>query len=75
MPNHIVILGAGPGGYVTAIRAAKPIHEAAPGMEIGATVTKMADMIHAHPAMSEDITEAEEDAAERAVHQLRKRSG
>ena len=101
--THIAILGAGPDGYVAAIRAAQLgarvtvieshilrgvclnwgcipsaadlIHEAALAMQLEATVTQLAELIHAHPTMAEGLMEAAEDAEGNAIHQIRKKAG
>jgi dihydrolipoamide dehydrogenase len=40
-------------------------------MQVGATVTQMAEMIHAHPTLSEGLMEAAEDVEGKAIHQIR----
>jgi dihydrolipoamide dehydrogenase len=49
------------------------VHEAALAMQVGATVAQMAEMIHAHPTLSEGMMEAAEDVEGKAIHQARKR--
>ena len=44
-------------------------------MQLGATVSQVADMIHAHPTLAEGIMEAAEDAEDKAIHQLKKKAG
>jgi len=44
-------------------------------MQLGATVSQVADMIHAHPTLAEGIMEAAEDAEDQAIHQLQKKAG
>lgn len=65
--NHIV------GGHIIGSHAADLIHEAALAMEGKMTVTDLADMIHAHPTLSEGVMEAVEDVQGLAIHQARKR--
>jgi len=43
-------------------------------MQGGLAVTDVADMIHAHPTLSEGLMEAAEDIEGLAIHQARKRS-
>jgi dihydrolipoamide dehydrogenase len=43
-------------------------------MQVGATVTQMAEMIHAHPTLAEGLMEAAEDVDGKAIHQARKRT-
>jgi dihydrolipoamide dehydrogenase len=42
-------------------------------MQVGATVTQMAEMIHAHPTLSEGMMEAAEDVDAKAIHQTRRK--
>ena len=42
-------------------------------MQMNATATQMAEMIHAHPTHAEALMEAAEDIQELAIHQARKR--
>jgi dihydrolipoamide dehydrogenase len=44
-------------------------------MQVGATVAQVAEMIHAHPTLAEGFMEAAEDAAGKAIHQVRKKVG
>jgi dihydrolipoamide dehydrogenase len=62
------------GVHIIGAHAADLIHEGALAMQGGLTVTDMADMIHAHPTLSEGLMEAAEDMEELAIHQARKRS-
>ncbi|MEP7153056.1 MAG: hypothetical protein ABI856_15210 [Nitrospira sp.] len=50
------------------------IHEAALAMHLGATVSRVADMIHAHPTFAEGLMEAVEDVHGQAIHLARKTS-
>jgi dihydrolipoamide dehydrogenase len=43
-------------------------------MQVGATISEVAETIHAHPTLAEGFMEAAEDAEERAIHQARKRA-
>ena len=63
------------GVHMLGAHAADLVHEAALAMQLGATVTQMAEMIHAHPTLAESLMEAAEDAEGKAIHQLRKRTG
>jgi dihydrolipoamide dehydrogenase len=42
-------------------------------MQVGATVTQMAEMIHAHPTLAEGLMEAAEDVEGKAIHQARRK--
>jgi dihydrolipoamide dehydrogenase len=61
------------GVHIVGAHAADLVHEAALAMQVGATVTQMAEMIHAHPTLSEGMMEAAEDVEGKAIHQARKR--
>jgi len=61
------------GVHIVGAHAADLVHEAALAMQVGATVTQMAEMIHAHPTLSEGLMEAAEDVAGKAIHQARKK--
>jgi len=63
------------GVHIVGAHAADLIHEAAMAMQLGATVSQVADMIHAHPTLAEGIMEAAEDAEDQAIHQLQKKAG
>jgi dihydrolipoamide dehydrogenase len=63
------------GVHIVGAHAADLIHEAALAMQVGASVTQMADMIHAHPTLAEGLMEAAEDAEDKAIHQLKKKAG
>ena len=63
------------GVHIVGAHAADLIHEAAMAMQLGATVSQVADMIHAHPTLAEGIMEAAEDAEDKAIHQLKKKAG
>ena len=61
------------GVHIVGAHAADLVHEAALAMQAGATVTQMAEMIHAHPTLAEGLMEAAEDVEGKAIHQARKR--
>jgi dihydrolipoamide dehydrogenase len=63
------------GVHMLGAHAADLIHEAALAMQVGATVTQVAEMIHAHPTLAEGFMEAVEDVEGKAIHQVRKRTG
>lgn len=65
-----VILGV----HIIGAHAADLIHEAALAMQLGATASAVAEMIHAHPTLSEGIMEAAEDVDGLAIHLARKRA-
>jgi len=62
------------GVHIVGAHAADLVHEAAMAMQVGATVTEMAEMIHAHPTLAEGLMEAAEDVEGKAIHQARKRT-
>ena len=68
-PETDAILGA----HLVGAHAADLIHEAAMAMQMNATATQMAEMIHAHPTHAEALMEAAEDVSGLAIHQARKR--
>ncbi len=61
------------GVHIIGAHAADLIHEAALAMQLGATASQVAEMIHAHPTLSEGMMEAAEDVDGRAIHLARKR--
>ena len=61
------------GVHIVGAHAADLIHEAAVAMQVGARVSQLAEMIHAHPTLAEGLMEAAEDVDGRAIHQARKR--
>ncbi len=61
------------GVHIVGAHAADLIHEAALAMHGGVKVTELAEMIHAHPTLSEGLMEAAEDVEDMAIHQARKR--
>src|SRR5438552_3947309 len=63
------------GVHVVGAHAADLIHEAAVGMQMGATAETIADTIHAHPTMPEGLLEAAEDVEGMAIHLARRRVG
>ena len=72
------VIAESPGGRILGVHilgahAADLVHEAALAMQVGATVTQMAEMIHAHPTLAEGLMEAAEDVEGNAIHQARKR--
>jgi dihydrolipoamide dehydrogenase len=60
------------GVHIIGAHAADLIHEAALAIKLGATVSQVAEMIHAHPTLAEGLMEAAEDAEGKAIHQLKK---
>jgi len=60
------------GMHILGAHAADLIHEPALAMQVGATATQVAGLIHAHPTLAEGIMEAMEDLDGAAIHQLRK---
>jgi dihydrolipoamide dehydrogenase len=62
------------GVHILGSHATDLIHEAALAMQVGATVSQVADMIHAHPTFAEGFMEAMEDVHGRAIHLARKTS-
>lgn len=62
------------GAHIIGAHAADLVHEAALAMQAGATLSTMAEMIHAHPTLAEGLMEAAEDAEGLAIHQARKRA-
>jgi dihydrolipoamide dehydrogenase len=65
--------GAILGAHIIGAHAADLIHEVALGMQLGASASKLAEMIHAHPTLTEGILEAAEDVDGLAIHLARKR--
>ena len=62
------------GTHILGAHATDLVHEAALAMQVGATVSQVADMIHAHPTFAEGLMEAMEDVHGRAIHLARKAS-
>ncbi len=62
------------GVHIIGAHAADLIHEAALAMQVGATVSQVAGMIHAHPTLAEGMMEATEEVLGSAIHQVRKRT-
>lgn len=60
------------GMHILGAHAADLIHEPALAMQVGATATQVARLIHAHPTLAEGVMEAIEDLDGAAIHQLRK---
>lgn len=60
------------GAHILGAHATDLIHEAALAMQVGATISEVADMIHAHPTFAEGFMEAVEDVHGRAIHLARK---
>lgn len=58
------------GGQIVAPEASELIGEIALAIEMGATVEDIASTIHTHPALSEAVMEAAENAQEQAIHTL-----
>jgi dihydrolipoamide dehydrogenase len=63
------------GVHILGAHAADLIHEATLAMQVGATVSQVAGMIHAHPTLAEGMMEAMEDVGGSAIHLIRKRAG
>jgi dihydrolipoamide dehydrogenase len=57
----LIVVGAGPGGYVAAIRAAQL------GMKV-ASAEDLARSVHAHPTLSEVVKEAALATGGRVIH-------
>jgi dihydrolipoamide dehydrogenase len=62
------------GVHILGAHAADLVHEAALAMHLGATVSRVAEMIHAHPTLAEGLMEAMEDVHGHAIHLARKPS-
>ena len=62
------------GVHILGAHAADLIHEAALAMHLDATVSRVAEMIHAHPTLAEGLMEAMEDVHGHAIHLARKPS-
>jgi len=62
------------GVHIVGAHAADLVHEAALAMHLGASASQVADMIHAHPTLSEGVMEAAEDVEGMAIHVARKRA-
>jgi dihydrolipoamide dehydrogenase len=65
--------GAILGVHIVGSHAADLVHEAALAMQLGATASSVADMIHAHPTLAEGMMEAAEDVEGMAIHLARKK--
>ena len=61
------------GVHIVGAHAADLVHEAALAMQVGATVTQLAETVHAHPTLAEGLMEAAEDVEGKAIHQVRKK--
>ncbi len=61
------------GVHIVGAHAADLVHEAALAMHLKATAVQVAEMIHAHPTLSEGLMEAMEDVDGLAIHVARKR--
>ena len=57
------------GAHIMGAHAADLIHEAALAMQVNAPAKALAQMIHAHPTLSEGMMEAAEDIDHLAIHQ------
>lgn len=62
------------GAHVIGTHAADVVHEAAFAMQVQATATHVAEMIHAHPTHAEALMEAAEDVEGLAIHLARTRT-
>ena len=63
------------GVHIVSPQAADQIHEAALAMQLEATVSQVADMIHAHPTLAEGLMEAAADAEDKAIQHVKKQVG
>ncbi|WP_447972449.1 dihydrolipoyl dehydrogenase [Nitrospira sp. Kam-Ns4a] len=61
------------GAHIVGAHAADLIHEAALALQLGATAGQVAELIHAHPTLSEGLLEAAEDVEGLAIHLARKK--
>ncbi len=61
------------GAHLVGAHAADLVHEAALAMQVRATASQVADMIHAHPTHAEAVMEASEDVHGLAIHLAGKR--
>ncbi|MBI3610124.1 MAG: dihydrolipoyl dehydrogenase [Nitrospirae bacterium] len=61
------------GVHIVGPHASDMIHEAAIAMRLGAKASDIAEMIHAHPTLSEAMMEAAEDVYGSAIHLPRKK--
>lgn len=61
------------GAHIMGSHATDVIHEVALAMHLRAKVSDVAEMIHAHPTLSEGVMEAVEDLDGMAIHLARKR--
>jgi dihydrolipoamide dehydrogenase len=61
------------GVHIVGAHAADLIHESAFAIKMGATMSDLADTVHAHPTLSEAVREAAEDGLGMAVHLPRKK--
>jgi dihydrolipoamide dehydrogenase len=61
------------GAHIMGAHATDVIHELALAMQLRAKVPDVAEMIHAHPTLSEGVMEAAEDLDGMAIHLARKR--
>jgi dihydrolipoamide dehydrogenase len=64
--------GAILGGTLVGPRAGDLIGQITLGIEMGATLTDLAEILYAHPGLSETIQEGVENALDRAIHILAK---
>jgi len=62
--EHEIVLGA----QLVAPEASELVGELALAIELGATLTDVAETIHTHPTISEAVAEAVEGAQDRAIH-------
>lgn len=56
------------GGHVIGPRATDLIHEVVLALQLGASAEELAEMVHAHPTLSEPVHEAAEDSLGMAIH-------
>lgn len=61
------------GAHIMGAHATDVVHEMALAMQLHAKVADVAEMIHAHPTLSEGVMEAAEDLDSMAIHLARRR--
>ena len=61
------------GAHIMGAHATDVVHELALAMQVRAKMSDVAEMIHAHPTLSEGVMEAAEDVDGMAIHLARKR--
>lgn len=56
------------GGHIVGLHATEMVHELALAIHLRARAEDIAELVHAHPSLSEPIMEAAEDVLGRAIH-------